>query len=738
MPNLNHFRDVLRAFIKSHEIRTQQNFNNKHNPLRPNTISLRAFNDGTRQDLVRQTLNDFGNYFNKIKDGKYYGYTPIYHLIAKDYPELFPPHLKIPILRKSNREQIVEAINDEIEATSNFARQNPIFANVIEKLEWGIKGKFYYRMILKNERETELNLSDNIPVRISWTASDENLLEGTMVLFDPLNETIVLELNRKLNNYEIEHTCRILPGTIDLLIALQNRISLIDERHIYSNQLINGKLEFKRLKHFNLTNSSALDTSQARAVEQAISNNITYIWGPPGTGKTHTLARLIRELLNEGERILVASISNVAIDQLAAKVLNELNFNNANKISLLESGKLLRYGYPVLEQVKMESRLFPQKLELSELLDKLNSLRQQIEKTSSTEKRAELKIFRNQIQKDIKEITKKFISNARCVFTTSTQCQLEDAFLETEWDTLVVDEASMVSITHLIALAMNAKKRIVVAGDFNQLGPIALAQSKYAKEWLNEDSFVPLNLQNENPEHPNLQMLTTQRRMHVSISNAISKTFYNGKMKSSAELFDEDFNGLIPLPNSPIVWFKHYGIAEQKGSTRINKNNATKVVELAYILSTQTKKLTIGIITPYRGQVSEIKKQLGEWKASDEFDKASLKIGTVHAFQGDESDVIIFDTVDTRELAVGKLYHGQNGNRLVNVAISRAKKKLIFLGDLNLFIDGNGSNNTGRFAKLLQDYIIHKGSTHFIEHSESEDSFIYQNILRTFGRAFEN
>jgi superfamily I DNA and/or RNA helicase len=718
----HNFREILRAFIKTHQVFAERDFKAKHNPLRPNTIALRAFGDGKRQDLVTQTLNEFGNYFEKVKDGKYFGYIPIYTRIAKDHPEVFPERFKLPTINKSNKEQILEAINDEIEATSSFASQNPVFAMVLEKLEWGIRGKYYYKLALKNEKETEYNLSDNIPVRISWTSSNENLLEGTLVLFDALSETILLELNRSLSEYEKAHTCRILPGTIDLLKALHNRIAIIDKSHRFSNEFMDGGMDFKPIGDRSLNSAGDLDSSQVSAVKHALSNELTFIWGPPGTGKTHTLARLICELLDTGERILVTSISNVATDQIASKVLNDLSSDETVKNSFLQRGKLLRYGYPVLDQIKLESRLFPQKLEMNNLIIELNEFKQQLDKALTSEKKAELASRCNAIQKEIKNITKRFISNAQCVFTTSTQCQIESAFFETEWDTVIIDEGSMVSITHLIALAMHAKRRIVVAGDFKQLGPITLAQSKYAKKWLNEDSFSILQISPENPTHDALKMLTIQRRMHRAIATAISEIFYHGKLKSSEDIRDEDRKHLAPITSSPAVWYRYFGEAEQKGVSRINKGNAMKAIEIASVILSQSNNISIGIITPYRGQVSEIKRLLGELKGSNKVDKAKIKIGTVHAFQGDESDVIIFDTVDTKELAVGKLFHGQAGDRLVNVAISRAKDKIIFIGDLNLFIEGQGSNNTGRFAKLFQDYLVQRSSTHYEEAIENVDS----------------
>ncbi len=111
----------------------------------------------------------------------------------------------------------------------------------------------------------------------------------------------------------------------------------------------------------------------------------------------------------------------------------------------------------------------------------------------------------------------------------------------------------------------------------------------------------------------------------------------------------------------------------------------------------------IGIITPYRGQV----KYLNSLIIKSDLDKTlinKIKVGTIHAFQGSEKDLIIFDTVDTIDKNIGKLYFYETGKRLINVALSRAKHKLIIVGDLDVFTDGKGKSNIDLYVfKIFKD-----------------------------------
>ena len=147
-----------------------------------------------------------------------------------------------------------------------------------------------------------------------------------------------------------------------------------------------------------------------------------------------------------------------------------------------------------------------------------------------------------------------------------------------------------------------------------------------------------------------------------------------------------------------------------KGGTRQNKVFAENVMSILDILSNnKDANYTIGVVTPYRGQVSLIRALKYERKYDEDFDKR-IKIGTIHTFQGSECDYIIFDMVDCSMMEngrcnrIGRLYSGNAGERLLNVAVSRARHKLIVVCELDYIKNIPGKtitqNSRTLFSKL--------------------------------------
>jgi superfamily I DNA and/or RNA helicase len=149
-----------------------------------------------------------------------------------------------------------------------------------------------------------------------------------------------------------------------------------------------------------------------------------------------------------------------------------------------------------------------------------------------------------------------------------------------------------------------------------------------------------------------------------------------------------------------------------KGGTRQNKANAKAVMELIDKYSQDEEAVfSIGIITPYTGQVALLKALFIEKDYNLDF-RERVKIGTVHTFQGSECDIIIFDMVDCskfekgKQSYFGKIYAGEQGEQLLNVAISRAKHKLIVVCEPDYLrtCPGESISDKSRciFMKLLE------------------------------------
>jgi superfamily I DNA and/or RNA helicase len=133
----------------------------------------------------------------------------------------------------------------------------------------------------------------------------------------------------------------------------------------------------------------------------------------------------------------------------------------------------------------------------------------------------------------------------------------------------------------------------------------------------------------------------------------------------------------------------------------------------------EDSEIQIGVISPYRGEVSLIKRKLKDLFLNER-DNRRVRVGTVHAFQGSEADVIIWDLVDSRNLKVGKLFHSSSGNRLANVAITRAQGKLVFVGDREVFLSSPGSEMVDKFQWILKTD-LHPDTDRFVQYGDVAD-----------------
>ena len=134
--------------------------------------------------------------------------------------------------------------------------------------------------------------------------------------------------------------------------------------------------------------------------------------------------------------------------------------------------------------------------------------------------------------------------------------------------------------------------------------------------------------------------------------------------------------------------------------SRVNHASALIAATLATTYVKFDPDVKVGLITPYRAQVASVKRLIKDMNLLTS-QSERVMIGTVHAFQGAEADIIICDLVDSRQHPIGKLYRGDTGNRLVNVAISRAQGKLVLIGDPETFLNGPGYQGVDRFRNIL-------------------------------------
>ena len=308
----------------------------------------------------------------------------------------------------------------------------------------------------------------------------------------------------------------------------------------------------------------------------------------------------------------------------------------------------------------------------------------------------------NQIESNISSIKdilsrieEVIISEADIVATTLTRAYLNDAIRSRRYDTIIIDEASMAPIPAIWVAASLITNNAVVVGDPKQLPPIVTSTHELAMKWLGRDVFDISGVM-ESPVG-NLVPLKEQRRMHPDIASIPNELIYDGILVNYDgilvnELFHGWYNPHIKSDSSVILidtgplnaWVT--SVPRGRGSSRLNFLSATLCIDLCQLLlradrpepsPDETNRIIIEC--PYRPHAKLLDLMLRD----NDIDK-DVRVGTVHTFQGSEAEIVIFDLVnDEPHWRVGLFMpaNDENTKRLINVGITRARQRLIVVGD---------------------------------------------------------
>jgi len=465
--------------------------------------------------------------------------------------------------------------------------------------------------------------------------------------------------------------------------------------------------------------SKILNPSQNKALSKSINSEIFLIHGPPGTGKTTTLAEVIKKHI--GKKLLVTADSNVAVDNVLYK-LKDFNVVRIGHPAKIESN-LMKYSLDV--KIRRDKR-YKEIEKLIKRIDDLKYLQNKKTKKPTPGRRrgmsdeeilnlakankgkrgikaewvkemAEwLKIQQNinkiyeKKNNSLKEIMNDIIDTADVVFATNSAAGGD--FLERkEFDVVFIDEAAQAMETSTL-IAMIKGKKVIFAGDHKQLPPTILSNDERLKFSIFERfTFLYKNA---------YDTLEIQYRMNEKINNFSSCEFYECKIKTFDKIKNitikdlgieenENFGGFEPL-----VFFDTKGkfLEEiKKGSpSKYNPLEAEFVVKLVdSLIKAGSKEEFIGIITPYKDHEEYIKKII----------KHNIEIKSVDGFQGREKEIIILSLVRANEKEkIGFL----DDLRRLNVAITRAKRKLIIVGDVKTL-------NSNKTYKRMIEYFKNNG-----------------------------
>ncbi|MEH7302170.1 AAA domain-containing protein [Neobacillus drentensis] len=454
-------------------------------------------------------------------------------------------------------------------------------------------------------------------------------------------------------------------------------------------------------------------------------NPITFVWGPPGTGKTYTLARVAANKYFQDKRVLVLSHSNQAVDVLISEVTSFLK-----KKSRFREGEVLRYGgntggllsnheaITTSQLLQLHSPMLAEEKDM--LTEERRKLKQDLARSFSkrdTNYLLELETKMARVLDKIRQKEIEFIKDAYVVGATLAKAASDSAIFEKEFDVVILDEASMAYVPQA-AFAASLGKRVIICGDFKQLPPIASSRDHLVSTWLKEDIFHRSGVVewvNNGRIHPHLFLLKEQRRMHPDISAFTNKYIYHS-LVGDHESVRSSRNSIVekaPFQGraSVLIDTSYTGghcIQERTSHSRMNPWQVLLSFQLIHE-SYQAGLKSIGYVTPYRAQA-----QLMNLLLEDIYEKervsADLIAATVHRFQGSERDVMIFDTVDSEpQIRAGMLLTGKDSERLINVAITRTKGKFIHVSNRsfirNHVYSGKTLRQLGEHQELRQQLV---------------------------------
>jgi superfamily I DNA and/or RNA helicase/ssDNA-binding Zn-finger/Zn-ribbon topoisomerase 1 len=614
-----------------------------------------------------------------------------------------------------------------------------------------------------------------------------------------------------------------------------------------------------------VTTKIDLPSKQAEALSRSLSQEVTFIWGPPGTGKTKTIAAIIDSFISANKVVLLTAHTNAAVDEALVKLAETLS----NK-SLLEDGKIVRYGTPsrneaVLKQMafdeivarktaplikakaaleekvkglekqlgqltdlielnekltrvaqeeialqdglaRIEGLFSELKKQLQDVRESLKRLEEQLEKAKKagfltrvltglhperierqiTEKRekerellgretalmahlGELREKKASLQKKFKELSgeieqlsrqaglrggseapaklqelqirlqelkreissvqaqinnlpREIVENCRVLGATLSKLHLDPALYGRNYTVMVLDEASMAPLPAVFFAAGLITERFVVAGDFRQLPPIALAKSDVAEKWLKRDLFEQAGIvasYESGFTDERLVKLTVQHRMHPTIAEIVNAKMYGGELETGQKTVSEtaEIAANEPFSGFPVVLCDTSEVnpwcTRPPGSwSRFNVYQAVLCCRIAR-QAVDAGIERVGIITPYTAQAKLIAKLLKDMELTE-----NVRAATVHRFQGGEEDLVIFDAVDGPPFQrPGKPLYGpfpergraaSEASKLINVAVTRAKGKLVLVANHSFFRQRLSKTDATFF---VLDFAYHNGKS---------------------------
>ena len=417
-----------------------------------------------------------------------------------------------------------------------------------------------------------------------------------------------------------------------------------------------------------------LNRSQEVAVNNIVAcRDVMIVHGPPGTGKTTTLVEAIYETLNREPQVLVCAQSNMAVDWISEKLVDR-------------GVPVLRVGNPTRVNDKMLSYCYERRFESHPDYPELWSIRKAIRQLQGLDKKhRNSDTVRNRVAKlrhraeelEVK-IDVELFNEARVV--ASTLVGSNSTLLRGKhFATLFVDEAGQ-ALEAATWIAVRKADRVVLAGDHCQLPPTIKC---YEAERSGLSRTMMERVAMRWPQA--VTLLCTQYRMHSDIMQFSSQWFYGGNLVAAPEVSGRgilDYDIAMEWIDTSDMDFAERTVSA--GNSRLNTLEADffvaqleRYVQRIGVQRIIDERIDFGLISPYKAQVKYLRTKIKKSAVLKPI-KQQLSINTIDGFQGQERDVVMISLVRSNDDGrIGFL----SDLRRMNVAITRARMKVIIVGD---------------------------------------------------------
>ncbi|WP_456450922.1 IGHMBP2 family helicase [Palaeococcus sp. (in: euryarchaeotes)] len=636
------------------------------------------------------------------------------------------------------REEEMRQQTEEIEKLSGQKREKlgRAVLNLTGKdIGRGLGGKYLVKFGRKNFPETEISVGDLVIVSLGKPKPRDP--QGTVV--EKGRNFLVVAFDKKPPSFVYRKKVRIDLYANDITFQrMLDALKLFGKGDSRLGDVILGKRKpsfIPSQSKIHFVNDS-LNPSQKIAVKKSLeAQELFLIHGPPGTGKTTTLVESIVQHVKRGYKVLATADSNIAVDNLVEKLVNA-------GIVVVRVGNPARVSKPLLEHTLdyliQKDESFKESEEIWRKIDVLREEQRKYTKPSPQWRRGlsdeQIKSLarsgrssRGVPSRRIQEMAKwlelqdrinSLVKRARVLELKAVNSILERAqvvcstnstagselLMGRKFDVVFIDEATQ-SVEPSCIIPIVRGKKLIMAGDHKQLPPTILSQKAKVLEFTLFERL--LEVYGDDIK----SILRVQYRMNERIMEFPNKEFYGGLLmahpsvaKHSLEDFPltlsvlEESEGWLKkvlIPPVPLVFIDTLGLCEERqrrGSTsRENPCEAEIVAKITKkLLEMGVKASDIGVISPYDDQIDLLRRMINV---------EGLEIKTVDGYQGREKEVIVISFVRSNNR--GELGFLEDLRRL-NVAITRAKRKLIMIGDSKTL----SSNET---YKRLIEYVRGEG-----------------------------